>query len=236
MAVWQRSGRSTLRQGGRDILLAAGQWTSLNAARDFEIQWASDAECLMLQVPTSYDTVTLNLLMNAAATQGPALIAQEILLALLGEAMPLDAKLDAKSEASIGESVFALMRQALDAELATRGLSAQPGAGIQLSQVQAYMIDRVADHALTIERVAEAFGMSRRSLYKVFAPTGDTPRAFIQKAKLDRACALLAHPNTRSEPLSRIARQCGFSDPAHFTRAFHARHGQAPSAWRSQQA
>jgi AraC family transcriptional regulator, positive regulator of tynA and feaB len=61
-----------------------------------------------------------------------------------------------------------------------------------------------------------------------------TPHAFIRSAKLDRACALLHQPAGRKNSVAGIARQCGFADPAHFSRAFHARHGVAPTAWRDQ--
>ncbi|HEX4232964.1 MAG TPA: helix-turn-helix domain-containing protein [Caldimonas sp.] len=54
----------------------------------------------------------------------------------------------------------------------------------------------------------------------------------IQNARLDRACALLEEPTASSVPVAAIARECGFSDPAHFSRAFRARHKLAPTAWR----
>jgi transcriptional regulator GlxA family with amidase domain len=54
----------------------------------------------------------------------------------------------------------------------------------------------------------------------------------IQSARLDRACALLEESGGGSVAVATIARQCGFSDPAHFSRAFRARHRVAPTAWR----
>jgi transcriptional regulator GlxA family with amidase domain len=111
-------------------------------------------------------------------------------------------------------------------------MSTQSHHSLLLSRVQAYMLERLADHSLTIDRIATAFGVSRRSLYNVFAPIGVTPHAFIQNARLDRACELLESSSWRNAPMTRIATHCGFADPAHFSRAFHAKHGTHPTAWR----
>jgi len=82
--------------------------------------------------------------------------------------------------------------------------------------------------------VAAAFGISRRSLYNLFSPGGMTPHAFIQQAKLARAGALLRESGWRDASIARIADHCGFADAAHFSRAFHAHYGAAPTAWRAQ--
>jgi AraC-like DNA-binding protein len=141
-------------------------------------------------------------------------------------------RLDEISERTLHESIVSLIDHALDDEMETRGMATQSHRSLRLSRVQAYMLERLADHSLTIERIAAAFGVSRRSLYNVFAPVGVTPHAFIQNARLDRACELLERPSWRNAPMTRIATQCGFADPAHFSRAFHAKHGTHPTAWR----
>jgi AraC family transcriptional regulator, positive regulator of tynA and feaB len=61
------------------------------------------------------------------------------------------------------------------------------------------------------------------------------PHTFISDAKFNRACALL-RVSASQVSVAGVARQCGFADPAHFSRAFHARHGVAPTTWREQAA
>ena len=105
-------------------------------------------------------------------------------------------------------------------------------ASLTWGRVQVYVMDRLNDPSLSVERIAEAFGMSRRSVYNLFASVGLTPRDFILGAKLARARTLLRDPAWREAPIQRIAEHCGFADAAHFSRAFHAHHGAAPHAWR----
>ena len=89
---------------------------------------------------------------------------------------------------------------------------------------------------MTVGKLATVFGVSRRSLYNVFTSSELTPRAFIQNARLHRARKLLGQSNGHRMAVADVARQCGFADPAHFSRAFHERHGVAPTAWREESA
>ena len=159
---------------------------------------------------------------------GPAHIASAALAAMLRDT----ARLDAGSQATLHETVVVLVERALALALQSHGIEAGPERALQLPRVQTYILEHLSDHRLTVDKLASVFGMSRRSLYNIFGPSALTPHAFIRNARLDRACKLLGPSNGRRTPVAHVARQCGFADPAHFTRAFHARHGLAPSAWR----
>jgi AraC family transcriptional regulator, positive regulator of tynA and feaB len=231
--MWQLVGRSRIRQGVHSGTLDAGTWTLCDARREYHVDFEQSARCLLILVPRSQccswlpalDALTARTL----SASGPIHVARTILTSLLREGT----EFDGRSERALHDSVVALVAHALEVELARRGLSVQPKRSVDFAQIQAYILDHLGDSALTIERVAAAFGMSRRNLYNVFAPVGVTPHSFIHGAKLDRARALLSDPGWHKAPIARIAEQCGFSDAAHFSRAFHAHHGAAPNAWRS---
>jgi AraC-like DNA-binding protein len=231
--LWQLAGRSRFHQGPHSATLDAGCWTVCDTGREYTVDFDPSARCLLILLPRSRCAGWLNAVDALAAwalpASGPAHIARTLLATLLREA----ADLDARSERALHDSVLSLIDQALQLELARRGISAQERRPVSFARVQAYVQDHLGDKALTVERVAAAFGMSRRNLYNVFAPVGVTPHAFIQDAKLDRARALLSDPTSRNAPIGRIAEQCGFADAAHFSRAFHARHGAAPALWRA---
>jgi AraC-like DNA-binding protein len=232
LVIWQLAGRSRIRQGPNQSALEVGTWTVCASGREFSIDFEQSARCLLILVPRSQCAGWLAAVDALAAmalpASGPVQIAKSILVSLLKD----PAELDGRSERALHDSMVALIGHALNGEMERRGLSAQARRSVDFEQVRAYVLDRIADQALTVERVAAAFGMSRRSLYKVFAPVGVTPHNFIQSAKLERASALLSDPDWRHAPIVRIAEQCGFADAAHFSRAFHAHHGAAPNAWR----
>ena len=137
---------------------------------------------------------------------------------MLREAEPLDAD----SDAALHESVIALVGRALALEMQARGLEGRKDRATELLRVVAYITEHLHDPRLNVATLARVFGVSRRNIYNIFLPSRVTPHAWIQNARLDRACTLLGESATASVPVAAIARQCGFSDPAHFSRAFRA--------------
>jgi transcriptional regulator GlxA family with amidase domain len=142
------------------------------------------------------------------------------------------AYLDPQSEHMLHDSVVALVERALALEMESHGIDARRARSGLLVQVQAYILDHLGDHALTVDKLATAFGVSRRSLYNLFAEIGVTPHAYIQKARLDLAGKLLNQSSPRRTSVAEVGRLCGYADAAHFSRAFHAHHGVPPRLWR----
>ena len=230
--VWLLAGRSRTQQGPNSATLDVGHWTVLDPAREYALELDKGSRILLLLVPRAECPSwlpALNVLAGRALPGGgPAHIAMASLAAMLRDVVPLDVK----SEATLHDSIIALIERALSIELGALGLEAQPERSIQLPQVQNYVLEHLADTRLNVATVAAVFGVSRRNVYNIFRASGSTPHAFIQRARLDRACTLLNEPEGRRLSVASVARQCGFSDPAHFSRAFRARHGVAPTTWR----
>ena len=65
-------------------------------------------------------------------------------------------------------------------------------------------------------------------LHKLFWGIGTTPGAWIQEQRLLRIREALLGDVNRKHMITNIAFACGFSDPAHFSRAFHKRFGLSP--------
>jgi len=234
--LWQLAGRSRIEQGPHRSTLDAGSWTICDPGREYAIELDRGANFLLILMPRAqcpgWVSAVNRLSARALPGGGPAHIASAALGAMLRDI----AQLDAESQATLHETVVLLVERALDLALESHGLEAEPERSLELPQVQTYILQHLSDHALTVDRLATVFGVSRRSLYNVFVPSELTPHAFIQNARLDRACKLLGHSNGRRIPVAEVARQCGFADPAHFSRAFHLRHGVAPTAWRQEAA
>ena len=128
----------------------------------------------------------------------------------------------------------------LSAAHAHRG---KPGeAGSRTSQTA--LLDRVCqtierrfhDPGLTPARVAESEGISERYLQKLFEGTGENFSLYLRERRLQRAAADLASPAEASLSVSEIAFRCGFSDAAHFSRAFRDRFGMTPRDFRQGEA
>lgn len=80
--------------------------------------------------------------------------------------------------------------------------------------------------------LAARAGMSERTFLRRFAEaTGTTPARYHTQARLARAAELL---ETSEAPLEAVAEAAGFGSAAGLRRAFNARYGLSPGAWRQQ--
>jgi AraC-like DNA-binding protein len=81
-----------------------------------------------------------------------------------------------------------------------------------------------------IRRVAVALGTSVRTLQRRLRSEGATFAAVVRRTRCAEAIALL-HESGR---VGDVARRLGYSDTAHFTRAFHRWTGLTPREFRRQ--
>ena len=79
---------------------------------------------------------------------------------------------------------------------------------------------------VTLEQAAEAVSVSGRHLERVFAQVcGVSPMSYFTDLRLNHAALLL---RSTAKPVSQIAEESGFGDPAYFTRAFRKKYGVSP--------
>ena len=80
-----------------------------------------------------------------------------------------------------------------------------------------------------IDWVAAKLGMTRRTLQRRLEEQGRTFSGLLEDELRDRAQLLLAD---QTRPITEIALELGYNDPAHFSRAFTRWCGRAPKAYR----
>lgn len=102
--------------------------------------------------------------------------------------------------------------------------------GARLRRVTDLVEARLAED-LAVADLAAAAGLSPFHFTRVFrAATGETPWAFVQRRRLERARALLLETQL---PIADIARSCGFASPARFSTSFAAFAGLPPTRFRA---
>ena len=86
---------------------------------------------------------------------------------------------------------------------------------------------------LSLEQIAAAAGISRRTLYNVFQrELRITPAEFIAKTRVSHAKQLLAKPD---QTVTATAAQCGFASPRALARLFARKEGSSISSWKRKQ-
>jgi AraC-like DNA-binding protein len=90
-----------------------------------------------------------------------------------------------------------------------------------------YVEDNLTARDLGAAKLAATFGLSRASLYRLFAPVGGVA-SFIRERRLARALHELTTPGLQNRRIGPIAYQAGFHSIAAFNRAFRAAYGETP--------
>lgn len=112
--------------------------------------------------------------------------------------------------------------------------------GTQLTDVERRFLAKVSDFiylqinykkGVEVSQIASAMCMSERQFYrKINAITNDTPTAYIQRVKINKAKNLLDRDSQMS--FGEIADICGFNDYSNFVRTFKKVYGVTPTEYR----
>lgn len=95
-----------------------------------------------------------------------------------------------------------------------------------LYELMFWWIDRHLGQSITARTVADAHGVSERTVHRVFAASGETVAATVRAHRLARARQEL---ETTAVSVTETAHRWGFTDASHFARAFRREYGCSPS-------
>lgn len=99
----------------------------------------------------------------------------------------------------------------------------------QCRRVCAYVSENIAS-PISVSKLASEAKISVGHFARGFNITfGSSPSSFIMAQRIAKAKDLMSKSN---RPLSFVAKQCGLSDHAHFSRLFRRFEGISPSEWR----
>ncbi|MCU1645281.1 MAG: hypothetical protein JWN03_5556 [Nocardia sp.] len=107
----------------------------------------------------------------------------------------------------------------------------EPGQALTKQAALAYIQRHFADPGLTVDHVANACAVSRRTLYRLFENGEDGVAAMLRRTRIERALALIRTDPSR--PLLSISRAAGFVSERQFYRAFKREMGMTPGEFRT---
>lgn len=99
-------------------------------------------------------------------------------------------------------------------------------------RIRTYIENRLSNPELTPDSIAEAHGISRRYLFKLFAAENLTVAGWIRTRRLEHCARDLASPASTEQPISMIAARWGLLDCRHFSRVFKTVYGETPRDYR----
>lgn len=228
----QLEGEGAVRQAGREARLASGDFAIYDTRRPYELAFDTDYRQAVLRIPRRDLVARLRGAdaLVASAVRADALPAR-LLRSMFEAACATPAALAPAAARDLSDALVAVLASGL------RGLDgpvqAPPApAAARLARVKAHALARLHDPALSVEGIAAALGLSRRSLHALFRSEGVTPARWIWSERLAACERALRDPAQAARTITEIAYAHGFSDAAHFSRAFQRCYGRAPRAHR----
>ena len=125
---------------------------------------------------------------------------------------------------------FVLERVRSDQDRQYVPLRAQVGASHRSMIKVAELMEENIEKPLSLDRIADSTGMSRRQIERLFRRHLDcVPKKYYLEMRLRRARELLLQT---AMPITDITTSCGFKSPPHFSRCYRNQFGHPPSAER----
>ncbi len=136
---------------------------------------------------------------------------------------------DPAAAAVLGAHATDLIASAVLLTSGTR-LTGLPAEALARQQVLAFVRNHYTEPDLTMDRIAQACAVSRRTLYRLFEDVEGGVGAIVRRRRIGTAQAWLRADRVRS--LESVAAGCGFASDRHFYRVFKQQTGMTPGEYR----
>jgi AraC-like DNA-binding protein len=226
---FQLAGEGVVEQCGRTAITRPGEFAIYHSLRPYEMRFAGPFRQISIALPSHllrqwfgpFDACTS---ITICGTSGPGRFVYDFVRSLAEEEVPSEAQLASRLQNHFVDLLVTGLA-AVRTNQAPRGSAL---CGRTLTNVKRYIMENLRDPELSPGRVAKAQDMSLRYLYLLFQQEDEPIAHWIQNARLDHCKADLESPSQRGRTVSEIAFAWGFSDAAHFSRAFRRRFRISP--------
>lgn len=226
----QVRGRCSIQQEGRTADLKPGSWCVYDSWRPYDITNCGSVEQVVIQIPRDQiiDRAFRQLAEPFVADPRSSMtqVAASFIRAYAASALEPD-----EGDEFLAETTVGFVRRALFAAQSQRRCAQAPSSQLR-ARVRQYILTHLNNPDLSIGRIAQAMGCSKRYLHQVFAAEDTTIERTIWRLRIEHCCQALAEEANLDKSISAIAFEWGFNSSAHFSRLFKAQVGEAPTAFR----
>jgi AraC-like DNA-binding protein len=231
----QARGRGVVRQDGRDAVLSVGDFALYDSTRPYQLLFDDAFEQIVLKLPG--ERLRSELRETEALTATTVSGREGAGHLLLGMIRTLREDIDTLQPASalaVANGVLNILVAGLQTLPAARSPALSNLTAFHLARIKRRIDARLDDPALSVGALAEELGMSVSQIHRVFKSEPLTPSQYIWERRVEACSRDLLDPRLAGRTVGDIAYGRGFSDAAHFSRAFRERFGCSPREWRQQ--
>ncbi len=229
----QSRGRGRVAQDGREAVLEPGDFALYDSTRPYTLTFDGDFQQYVLMLP---GPMLRTMLRRTDALTATTVCGQRGAGHLMiGMIRTLAAEIDTlapESAAAVADSVTQILAAGLAALPGARGPECTQLQTLHREQVRALVRERLRNPGLNVGEIARRLRLSPSTLHRAWAGEPCSLSDWIWAQRLDGARRDLCDPALAGRSVSQIAFSWGFNDAAHFSRAFRARFGCAPSELR----
>ncbi|MEG3153168.1 helix-turn-helix transcriptional regulator, partial [Sphingomonas sp. ZT3P38] len=221
--------RVTTRMGTTRI--APSQWMIHDFSREILIELSPDSVQLLLIFPADFFFRSRSLtpgseLVPFGVEPGVGRVAGGFL-----EVLDRDwASLSTSDQTDMIDTAAALIQLAINEHDASRAVASMQDT--MRERIKSFVTRHLRDPKLSLDRIADHLGCTKRYLHKVFRGGGQTLSACIWDTRLQRCAADLADPANEHQSITQIAFSWGFNNSAHFSKMFKERYGVSARQYR----
>ena len=229
----QRGGGSAMAQHGRHARLRSGQFAVYTTTSPYTLMFDGGLDAHFFRIPIAElalpDSAIREVSARALGGRDPVAALTASYLARLAQSPGLRTRAVADS---LAQPTIDLIRASLVSSLGDPALGKESLQTTLEMRLVEYLRAHLADHDLSPGRVAAAHNISVRHLYTVLGRSGVSFGDWVRTQRLEACRRELAQSHARTRTIASIARQWGFLDATHFSRAFREAYGVSPREWR----
>jgi len=232
-AVLLTGGGSALEQDGRTTTLRPGEWSIYDTAKPYDVTIPEHAEMLLLLMPREKLLArSLDLRELVARRFSGRRGLGKLIWSLISDTFAQIPDIQNGLSGDVADIVIQMTRLAL-ADFSADHLAADPKAALR-DRIKLYIASHLSDPELSITKLANATGCTKRYLHMVFRAEGISISDYILKQRLERCRDDLLNPACAHRSITDIAYSWGFNNSNHFSRCFKQSYGAPPRHLRSE--
>jgi len=239
VVITQLAGRREYMQNGRSVLLNAGDSTVIDSARPWCSTCTTDCTRLYFRVPRwmMENCIRSREIPIAERISGNGLGATlcRLSLSLYEEAERMSEQESVAALDAFFGILAACVTGRVAAELPGQTYAVEPEISLR-KRIRQFIETHLSEATIRPTEVASALGISVRHLHRSFSESGNSVGEYIRSRRLEECRKDLANPRLRGKTITEIAFFWGFSDSAHFSRAFAREFGTSPREFRAESA
>ncbi|QTX05366.1 helix-turn-helix domain-containing protein [Agromyces archimandritae] len=227
------AGTGMLIQDGREAALRPGDLAVYDTNRPYTLVFDEEFRTMVVMFPQRLlelpaDAVGQLTAVRIAGDAGLGTLVVPYLTQLAGNLEQLSGSTGVRLTQSALDLVTTLFARELDLDRT----AADPHQAL-MQRIRAHIDEHLASSELGPASIAAAHFISTRHLHGLFQAQGTTVSTWIRTRRLERCRRDLMNPAYADRSVAAIAARWGFVDAAHFSRAFKAHYGHAPSEVRA---